>query len=434
MNTPTPRAFLQEQHDVHRHNLLDVTSMWGMGVDARTHMTRRTRVPLVKWTKEASNMLERAWTKLQHPTSCQRVLYMYPYYWGLTSQMRDYSDTAIVSLASGRTLMYVQGTHMTKWCAKDAWLECYFRPLSGKLCRRTQSEIQDAPQFDTNKSRHFLSDATFAMLVGDAPAVHVVNNTRFDFVVEHIRFFPHAIWDQMLKNNYVRVLDTFGNRVNMTKLKERHPSLYHTLSLSALRTMLAPIIFAPTNDIEEVARKRAESLTTEHHDCVAVHVRWTDKREDGGVSASIAYTVDHIPAALERLERRTGRSYQCLLILSDDDVAARNAIVEKLGDTYDVKPVSHLHEIFESEEDYNIYRTKGHVYLEIEVALRDPERAYAYSREVVIDIVTASLAADYLLGVGSSGVSQILAQYMGAERQVDANAIAIWQEDILMVG
>jgi hypothetical protein len=415
------------------HNLLDVTSMWGMGVDARRQMTRRTHVPLVTWTKAASDMLERAWVKLQNPPSCRRILYMYPWNWGLTSQMRDYSDAAIVSLATGRTLMYVQDAYRTKWCAKDAWIECYFQPLSGELCRRTQSELKDAPQFDTKRSKRFMPGTTIKFLFGDAPAAHVVNNTRFDFVIDNPAFFPHAIWEKMLKNNHVRVSDTFGNMINMTELKGNRPNLYHTLSLSALRTMLAPIIFKPKPYIEVIARARAKNLTRAHHNCVAIHLRWTDKKEDGGVAAGIEYTVDHIPPALERLERRTGRSYQCLLILSDDDVAARRALVTKLGDTYDVKPVSRLQGVFASEMDYQIYRKRGHAYFEQEVAQRDPQRAYAYSREVVIDIVTASLAADYLLGVGSSGVSQVLAQFIGADRKVDANAIAIWQEDVLMV-
>jgi hypothetical protein len=416
--------------EIHRHNLLDVTSMWGMGVDARKNTTRRTRVPLVTWTKSASDMLERAWVDMQHSMSCNRALYMYPYHWGLTSQMRDYSDAAIASLATRRKLLFVQDARRPKWCAKDAWLECYFQPLSGESCRRKLSELRDTPQFAANGAADML-----AMLASDAATVHVVNRTRFDYVVDHPALFPYELWEKMLANRDVIALDTFGESINMGNLKTEHPELYHTLSLSALRTMLAPVIFKPTPDILAIARARASELMQTQKQCVAVHLRWTNKKADQGVSARMEHNVDTIPASLDRLERRTGRSYRCLILLSDDWATATRQLMTKLGDTYDVKPVSRLNETgtFISTEEYDIYRVQGHTYFEQHVLLHDPDRAYAYAREVIVEIVAASLASDYLMGVGSSGVSQILAQYIGAKRRVDANALAVWQEDMLML-
>jgi hypothetical protein len=409
--------------------------MWGMGADARTPMKRRKHVPLVTWTSDATDMLEREWRSLQESSSCDRTLYMYPYYWGLTSQMRDYSDAAIVALAFRRTLLYIEDAYRLKWCAEDAWIECFFQPLSKDACRRTFSEVKEAvPMFATTQWDEFMPRETHAMLSGITPAVHVVNNTRFDFVVDYPEFFPHDLWKKMIARKFVRAIDAFGHQLDLLELKSKQPNLYYTLSLSALRTMLTPILFKPKPEIEAVAESRANALTKPHHDCAAVHIRWTDKKEDGGISQNADYRVNHVKAALDRLERRTGLSYQCLLILSDDDVAVVRAIQDRLGDTtYAVKPVSQLRALFTSRQEYETYRAKGHIYFELEVLQRDPDRSFAYAKEVVIDILTASKAAQYLVGVGSSGVSQLLAQYMGAERRVDANALAIWQEDVLMI-
>lgn len=162
----------------------------------------------------------------------------------------------------------------------------------------------------------------------------------------------------------------------------------------SLRTMLAPIIFAPKSDVAAKARGRAHELAAQNRDCVAVDVRWTDKRQDRGVSASVAHTINHIPAARDRLNHRTGRSFRCLLLLSDDEVFAKKALVRQLRDTYHIKAVSRLRGMFKSEKEYNKYRKIGHTYFEREVAMRDPERSYAYSQAVVVDILTASLAAE----------------------------------------
>lgn len=105
-------------------------------------------------------------------------------------------------------------------------------------------------------------------------------------------------------------------------------------------TLLSPTISKPIAEITAIARVRANILSSRHRHCVAVHVRGTDKQKDGGVASKMNQSINHIPAGLERIERRTGRSYACLLLLSDDVKAAREALITQLGDTYDVTPLS----------------------------------------------------------------------------------------------
>lgn len=88
---------------------LDVSSMWAVGGDARTPTQHRTRVPLVTWSDAAVERVARAWRRVQFRGTCDRVLYMTPYQWGITSQMRDYGELLVVSaLAFNRTLVLVK--------------------------------------------------------------------------------------------------------------------------------------------------------------------------------------------------------------------------------------------------------------------------------------------------------------------------------------
>jgi hypothetical protein len=413
--------------------------MWGMGADARMPMTRRTRVPLVTWSPLAVARLEQAWRTLQNPPSCDRVMYMYPYYWGLTSQIRDYSDMAIVALAFGRTLHYVQDAYRIKWCGHDAWLECFFEPLSSDRCRRKEHQLKKEPVLTISawdskiNGMALLEEATTKALSSDQRVIHLKNETRFNWVVDHPSLFPHELWESLVRDGLVQARDDFGHALDLFELKGSRPALYHALSLSALRTMLTPIVFKPQRKLEHAAAARVLDLTRKHHDCLAVHLRWTDKRDDGGIALKrYNYSAGHVVDALDRIERRSGRSYQCLLVMSDDDVGAIKELNRLLGDTYDIKQVSQIQALFRTQQEYEEYRLKGHEFFTRgKMATESPARTYGYIRDVLVDVLVAAKASDYLIGVGSSGVSQLLAQYMGAARRADANAFAIWEEDVM---
>ena len=44
--------------------------------------------------------------------------------------------------------------------------------------------------------------------------------------------------------------------------------------------------------------------------------------------------------------------------------------------------------------------------------------------------LTRTAQADVLVGVGTSGVSQLIAQMIGGRNRVDGNALSLWQEDM----
>lgn len=83
-------------------------------------------------------------------------------------------------------------------------------------------------------------------------------------------------------------------------------------------------------------------------------------------------------------------------------------------------------------DDYKLYAQLGHQYVSDVMSKNSPEKAFGYFTALVVDILAASSLSDSLIGMGSSGVSQLVSQYMGAAHLVDANALAIWQEDVVV--
>lgn len=410
---------------------LDISSMWGIGADARMPIARRTRIPLVTWSPQAVEHVEKAWRRVQFRKSCDRTLYTYAFKWGVTSQMRDYSDLTMVAvLAFDRTLVLVEDATRPKWCAQNNWLGCFFEPVDNGACKKFSTDLVDVRAVRAWPVPGGTEDVAGALAIRE-PVLQLRNVSRFVGIVNETSYFPHKLWDELLDLNYIHVRDSFGNAVDMRDYRTDRPSLYHTLAVSALRSILSGILFRPQRDLLDLIKERAVQLKKHHQHCIAVHLRWTDKNLDGGAATMINGTTQHVISALDRVEQRTGRSYQCLLIMSDDDENAVAALQGTLGDTYDIVRVSQVHTLFHSKEEYEIYRHIGHEYM-LNKTRDDPEQAYAYYDAVLIDVYAAAEAADYLIGVGTSGVSQLLSQLLGSKRRADGNAFTVWQEDVFV--
>jgi hypothetical protein len=220
-------------------------------------------------------------------------------------------------------------------------------------------------------------------------------------------------------------------RVQPASLKTEHPSLYHTITVSALRTMLMPIAFPlQTHVVNKAITASRQFMSPRQRPSVALYLRLTDKQTDGGITREIQYGVDYVLPALERIAHTTKRRHRCILLLTDDDRHALSMLNISLKSRFaDVRVLTRVSAFFGPSEDYNVYAQIGHGYFSN--LLTGTEMAYAYFFELVVVIVVAALSADALIGVGSSGVSQLISQYMRYARRMDANALAVWEVDVL---
>jgi len=495
--------------------LLADSTPWALGADARFPLARLSQPPLITWRPEAAHRLERVWRDLQFgggggvPASqaqssggsthrCGRALYVHPYEYtvGITSQARDFSDTLIASVFTFRRTVVIAAPNATRdrarmhrnasapdyrshtWCAENTWLECFFERFSGSACAR-DVPLDGVPLV----TGHNLSAISSA-----APVLELARDSRYYPLLIDTTLFPHELWSYLVTANLVSLHDpasgapvpfasmqTYARRMNA-------PRLYHQLALSALRSMLAGVVFRPTPRLAGAAGSVLARLRPQLQNagpCLAVHFRWTDKAMDGGVAARMGQSAAHIPAAIERIRQRTGRRYSCFLVVSDDAEAAADALAavlkrhhqqgKQLGGergsgagassgVHDavVVPVTRVKDLFlkGSGADYSQYRTWGHRYFLHRAVVTSAAAAngaaasnltkvpagpstelmFGYYDSAVIDALVAAQASDYLIGVGSSGVSQLIAQWMGSARGADGNAFAVWQEDVAALG
>lgn len=415
------------------NTFLDSTSMWGMGVDARTIPPRRKNVPLVSWSKQAVARVRAEWTRVQWSSTCDRTMYVYPHSWGITSQMRDYSDAAFIALAFERPVRVVRGSPKPRWCEEDAWLECFFEPLAGPSCESDRDELMSVKQFRPQVIGNG-SALPKARRIFEGPGVlHMAYDARFTFILDDPSYFPWLLWEGMINDNLVYFHDSFDRPINPRHLMASDPHLFQTISVSALRTMLSSLIFRPRPHILADAGIKINEMG--NVPCMALHLRWTDKQNDGGIVANLDQYDDHTPAALTRTRRRIGKKPSCVIILTDDDVRAFKMLVAKHWSTYEVKPVSRISAMFGPNlTAYDTYARMGHNYfarLASSPVPGDRGSAFHYFQSTIVDAIVASRAANMLIGMGSSGLSQLVSQYMGFYRHVDCNAFAIWQEDVV---
>ena len=102
-----------------------------------------------------------------------------------------------------------------------------------------------------------------------------------------------------------------------------------------------------------------------------------------------------------------------------------------MGTSYTIHGLSDVQTFFREGKDYQGYLKDGHVYLEDqEMFDKDPQAVYDYYESVIVDAMAAGLRADYLIGMGCSGVSQLIAQWIGSRVRTEGNALSLWQEDL----
>jgi hypothetical protein len=403
------------------HTFLEHTSLWGMGSNARTIPPRRNNVPLVRWNMRAVDIMRQRWNQLQSDANaCSRSMYIYAHQWGITSQMRDVSDAAMVALTFGRALKIITNVPTPTWCKENAWLECFFEPIGAEHCSHSVEQVHELPPYLPNALNGVAMPHARMILSGNS-LLHMHKSSQFTFVLDDPTFFPMKLWMGLVNEGLVHFVDAQNQRIDASAISA---DVFHSLAVSSLRTILTPLIFRPRPHIIRKVESKRRRLGIAIDSCVALHVRLTDKPSDGGVAARAAQDLAYVIPALARMRGRTGAMPKCLLLLSDDDSRSLHLLRTKIGQSFEIKTVTQMRSFFTTLWDYKTYAKIGHQYFS-----GDPDVGFLYYEATVVDALVASYAGT-LIGMGSSGFSQLVSQYIGFRHQADANAFAIWQEDV----
>lgn len=386
--------------------LLTPRELWASGFDARKHsdnIASSTGETYFLWTQETVDAFRTMYDETMNPVLCNlndedNVVLATKPGWGLTSRIRDFQDILIGNALNGKLVLHANGGER---CpaededASDPFLRCIFEPFS-----RCQAESS------------FDSDTSGAERM---EAVEVDPGQFIQPVVEILR-------DSGLVQ--------YGNEGDQ---------LMDYRYLGVLRSLLQTTAFKFSSSVEERVLQLETKLGDFAGPMLIVHVRRTDKATDAGggrMQSWFQYNGDDdsrmqgleaILRLVEFAEIKSEINYKSLYLIADDprffettfvsafqDATARNATV--LYNPYISETFGEDHEWM--EHGHGKVSTAVHKSLDIELAA-DMSFAIKYGTHVV--------------GCGRSGISQFIAQGLGAKYMADPNTLSVFEDDSLLL-
>lgn len=394
-------------------------ALWAAGWDAREKQVGSADIPTLTWDVQAADLVHQRWSEVQFPQNCTtaRILYMAPFFWGITSQIRDYSDIIIVSvLTSGRNVVYMR-PEFTRWCAQRKWLECFFEPLSG-----CQGVITQAPDVKKSGSLTALQEAH---LHQQFPP----RGGRAHALARDASLFPQTLWNTMLDNEWIHAWGPNRQPLDVRALEAAGGKAWYAQKLSAIRSMLLGRILRPLPKIRAAAdaaiARAPASIPGKPY--LAFHMRWTDKSTEGGESGAVKRSKAAAAAALDALAVTTHASPGSIFIMSDSPKAVAMLRAELADTGVPVWESGYIAQLLPNDAARASYEASGHDKIK---HLLKGDDVYAFYDTVLIDALIAAKVAWYLIGVGTSGVSQLVAQWMASMEGIEGNLLTLWQEQV----
>jgi len=209
------------------------------------------------------------------------------------------------------------------------------------------------------------------------------------------------------------------------------------LGVSVLRTWMLSTTFTPLVKWREDTAAWIRGREWQKPVAV-VHIRLTDKAADRGIAASLMSCSweGRLRAMVRDAESGWNLTFGSVLVLADDP-ASVHARWSRVASVFRKPNVEyHVSDMLESlleahAELRDVVSPTGHIAAVSKTVSRAVREAYFQT--VFREAWVAGALGDRLLGVGSSGVSQYIAHLMADRHQVDANTLALWQEDYVSV-
>mmetsp|Transcript_55386 Transcript_55386/g.121080 ORF Transcript_55386/g.121080 Transcript_55386/m.121080 type:complete len:498 (+) Transcript_55386:105-1598(+) len=352
--------------------------------------------------------------------------------WGLFSEVRDAGDMLLGSLVTASPMFVQDQDHP---CDKEhenapPYLFCYFEPLT--VCRKgdkaegpKHAYLDRYPYIWDGRSESFWDilqkndlRATRLPLPGDCP----LRADKFSKCLDIRRSFPH---DYLMPSH---IMEDWKRNLCESKAEALQKHLIHSQG-SVLRALLFASSFKLVPDVKkslDEVRAQREHLPMP---MLVVHIRRTDKKNDFAqlMKQESAATLDHtlfiIVRLIKAVERLSGKPFGSLFVISDDPrIASDKAAHDILSGAGANAPVVFVSEASNDKDAANLMLQGGHVALPHEVLKK-------MNRNLLLDILWAADQASYVVGNGRSGVSQAIAQLLGARFKMDPNFLGLWEDD-----
>ena len=371
------------------------------------------------WSAEAESIVLNELRAQQFPSDCREAqLLVFPDMWkfGVGSQLRDFVGLVYNAQAFGRTVVVRNTT--SRYCGKEPWLTCFVSSFSS--CYRDPSLT--APAARLSNTMKFIEDfKSEKRQISSGAANGVVR----------LPLFPSTLWKALQQSGSIWLQSGEGHKelfppFSVIRSNQDHWFLHMT---AFLRVMAWKYLIPFRPEFVEIAAKALPQDPA--RPMIAIHLRTTDKRKDANFAARLPQRYDErlVAAALRHIEGRTNVTFNSIFVMSDDwnaVNAVRKAKKKLRNPDMDVLDLD-FNTLWEDLPYKAMFARCGH---ECVLPRFTPHQREVFHRHFFKELWVAS-KADYLLGAGSSGVSQAISHLIGARLGVDPETRAFWFEDLL---
>jgi len=423
--------------------------MYASGFRAKDHV-EQVFVPHSHWVwtdetlKEFKSIYNQHFNNARLCHSTERVITFNWGFWGLFSELRDVTDVLMKALLARAPIIINEQHHPCGQDTGNPFMFCFFEPFT--MCKK--SDYPDSiPRLNMKHNRpEFLDSGIESLwknltrkglrlqyhqpeLPQECPANANANETELS-----------RCWELDLQRREqqdtvpldVAAKQEWGNYHCDSKAwalgNLTAQSRMSVLRALFLRTLLKPTAFMKAK-LDEVRRTRAYLPDP----MVVIHIRRTDKGKDGAPlmkqekASDPKQTLFIIQRLLASAERLSQKAFGSIFVISDNPYILMDKEVPEILSTGTLeKAVVLMSRAGVDVVDIEKLAKGGHYSLPL--AIRREMNA-----NLTAEMLWAGERASYVIGNGRSGVSQALAQLIGARLRIDPNYVSLFEDDTTLL-
>lgn len=383
--------------------LLTPKQMWASGLDARrtpsAFFNGSAWAPLI-WTQKTVDVFGKMYDAVMNPKTCvhghQTIIATKPY-WGLTSRVRDFQDILMGGALNGKMVLPENGGGCPDESENrpDPFMACIFEPFS-------RCQLQSA-------------------LHPNSTALD-----RMEDVEDSPETFLRPVLDVLLDSG----LTAYGH-VDVQPVGHQY--------LGVIRSLLQTTAFKFASPVEDRVAELESTFGELSGPMLIVHIRRTDKVTDSAQMpewfdvksdadrVSLMQSLDAILELIPFVESRAGEPYKSVYLMTDDPRFFKSEYLSALQHASAGKAVILYNPFVVGAFDYNNkWLDDGHT-------SQTPKAHNAIDIELAADMRFAIKHGSHIIGCGRSGISQFIAQGLGAKFMVDPNAVSAFEDDSVLL-
>lgn len=375
--------------------------LWASGFDARkpSDLLETDGANQWEWMPETVDVFRAFYNRIMLPEHCD-----VPYTvaqktsWGMTSRIRDLENIIFYGLIHERLILH-DGSRDCQW--PDPMMLCIFEPFSNCQGLVTINETLKP----TNPDWVQRNRQSWEWLYDDGTLAKAIK----------------PIWNTLLGAGLRRVGDVQTETPPFVKL-------------GVLRSLLNQVAFKPSSYIEHRTSELENMLKKPHGPMLIIQIRRTDKLNDGAslpdwFSVS-KMSIGNTSIGDEHLESLRGIKalinftqslvlYKSVYLISDDPTFFESKYISALQNEFTHKPTvlfnPYILQSYSNDQSWMHDRKTLHEQKD--------------EQELAADMNFAIKYGTHIIGCGRSGISQFIAQGLGARIRVEPNTLSLFEDD-----